>query len=40
MDAEKTYLLSLRTSLQWDVKDGYLYLRGEKSELKFEHSLF
>jgi heat shock protein HslJ len=40
MDAEKTYLLGLRTALQWDVKDGFLYMRGEKSELKFERALF
>ena len=37
---EKAYLLSLRTSLQWQVKDGFLYLLGEKSELKFERALF
>jgi heat shock protein HslJ len=37
---EKAYLLSLRTSLQGQVKDGFLYLLGEKSELKFERALF
>ncbi len=37
---EKAYLLSLRTSMQWQVKDGYLFLLGEKSELKFERALF
>jgi hypothetical protein len=26
--------------LQWQVKDGFLYLLGEKSELKFERALF
>jgi heat shock protein HslJ len=40
MDAEKTYLLGLRTALQWDVKDGFLYIRSERSELKFERALF
>jgi heat shock protein HslJ len=40
MDAEKAYLLGLRTALQWDAKDGLLYMRSEKSELKFERSLF
>ena len=40
MDAEKTYLLGLRTALQWDVRDGFLYMRSEKSELKFERALF
>ena len=37
---EKAYLLSLRTSMQWQVKDGFLILLGEKSELKFERALF
>jgi len=40
MDAEKAYLLGLRTALQWDVRDGYLVMRGEKSELTFERALF
>jgi heat shock protein HslJ len=40
MEFEKTYLLGLRTSQQWQVKDGFLYLVGEKSELKFERALF
>ena len=40
MEAEKSYLLGLRTAQQWDVKDGFLYMRSEKSELKFERALF
>ncbi len=40
MDAEKTYLLGLRTALQWMVKDGLLYMRSEKTELKFQRALF
>jgi heat shock protein HslJ len=40
MELEKAYLLALRTSLQWQVKDGALYMLGEKSELKFQRALF
>jgi len=39
-ELEKAYLLSLRTSIQWQMKDGFLILLGEKSELKFERALF
>jgi len=40
MEAEKVYLLGLRTALQWDVSGGLLVLRGEKAELKFQRALF
>jgi heat shock protein HslJ len=40
MEFEKAYLFALRTSQQWQIKDGFLYLLGEKSELKFERALF
>lgn len=40
MDAEKDYLIALRTARQWEVRDGNLYLRSERGELKFARALF
>ena len=40
MDFERAYLIALRTSVQWQIKDGYLYLNGQMGELKFERALF
>jgi len=40
MELEKAYLLALRTSQQWQIKDGALYMLGEKAELKFQRALF
>jgi len=40
MDAEKAFLLAVRTLHVWNLKDNNLYLAGEKGELVFERSLF
>lgn len=40
MEAEKTFLLAVRTLHVWNTKGNDLYLAGEKGELVFERSLF
>lgn len=40
MEAEKAFLLAIRTLHVWNTKDSDLYLAGEKGELIFERSLF
>ena len=40
MEAEKAFLLAVRTSRVWNTKDTNLYLAGDKGELVFERSLF
>ena len=40
MDAEKDYLIAIRITRQWDVRDGFLIFHSERGDLKFERSLF
>ena len=40
MDAEKAFLLAIRTAHVWDLKGTDLFLAGDKGELVFERSLF
>lgn len=40
MDAEKAFLLAIRTLHVWNTKGSDLYLAGDKGELIFERSLF
>ena len=40
MEAEKAFLLAIRTLHVWNTKDNDLYLAGDKGELIFERSLF
>lgn len=40
MEAEKAFLLAVRTLHVWNTKGNDLYLAGEKGELVFERSLF
>lgn len=40
MEAEKAFLLAIRTRHVWNTKDNDLYLAGDKGELVFERSLF
>ena len=39
MESEKNFLLSVRTSAQWEEKDGFLILRGQMGEIKFQRAL-
>lgn len=39
MDAERIFLVALRTSAQWDVAGPQLIIKGQNGELKFERSL-
>ncbi len=38
MEREREFLVALRTSQQWDMKDGALILRGQAGELRFERT--
>lgn len=38
MDREREFLVALRTSQQWDMKEGALILRGQAGELRFERT--
>lgn len=40
MDAEKAFLVAIRTLHVWNTKGSDLYLAGDKGELIFERSLF
>lgn len=40
MEAEKAFLLAIRTLHVWNTKGSDLYLAGDKGELIFERSLF
>lgn len=39
MEKEKNFLLSVRTSAQWEEKDGFLILRGQMGEIRFQRAL-
>jgi heat shock protein HslJ len=39
MEREKNFLLGIRTSAQWEEKDGFLILRGQMGEIKFQRAL-
>ena len=39
MEKEKNFLLGIRTSAQWEEKDGFLILRGQMGEIKFQRAL-
>lgn len=39
MDLERTFLIALRTSMQWDTVSGQLVIRGQNGELKFDRSI-
>lgn len=38
-DFERAFLIAFRTSVVWDLKDGYLVMAGQGGELKFERGL-
>jgi heat shock protein HslJ len=39
MDQEKAFLIALRTAQAWELKDGYLLIKGQNGEVKFERTL-
>ncbi len=39
MDQEKAFLIALRTAQVWETKDGFLFIKGQGGELKFERTL-
>jgi heat shock protein HslJ len=39
MELERQFLLALRTSQAWDTQGGYLILKGQGGEIKFERTL-
>jgi len=39
MEREKNFLLGIRTSAQWEEKNGFLILRGQMGEIKFQRAL-
>lgn len=39
MDQERAFLIALRTAQAWETKDGFLIIKGQGGELKFERTL-
>jgi heat shock protein HslJ len=39
MDQERQFLLALRTAQAWDTQGGYLIIKGQGGEIKFERTL-
>lgn len=39
MAAEKDFLVALRTSVFWDLRGGFLIIKGQRGELKFDRAL-
>lgn len=39
MDQERQFLIALRTAQVWDTQDGFLIIKGQGGEIKFERTL-
>jgi heat shock protein HslJ len=39
MEAERAFLVALRTAMQWDLEGTTLVIKGQSGELRFERSI-